>query len=165
MKTESISLRAEMAERVSQLTIHPPNFSTGCMFVHAPCTWTDPIPPFVCKSMRSEVDKWNQLLVPHHFLWLMLGQHGLWQPFVHWRIRRVGSQKAFLISWGSFSPSGELLFVKVKVMFLSYFCMDDVIGLHVGHMLSQEPPDSEALGTVMSKNLHAAPHLCVSWVF
>lgn len=38
----------------------------------------------------------------------------------------------------------------------------DVIGLHVGHMLSQELPDSEALGTAMSKNLQAAPHLCVS---
>lgn len=41
-------------------------------------------------------------------------------PFVRRRSRRIGSQKAFLISWGSFSPSGELLFVKVKVMFLSH---------------------------------------------
>lgn len=69
MKTENMTLKAEMAESLSQLAVRslPKSSLCACVCICHVHGWI-PFPPLVCKSIRSEVDKLNQLLVLHHFL-------------------------------------------------------------------------------------------------
>lgn len=41
MKTENTTLKAEMAESLSQLAVRSPNSITVCLCAHLPCAWLD----------------------------------------------------------------------------------------------------------------------------
>lgn len=139
-----------------------------CLCVYHVYGWIPllPFPPFVCKSTRSEVDKWNQLLVLHHFFWLMLGQHGLWQPFAHWCPCEISFLTAFLISWGSFSSFQKLIGYRVKMMFPSSFWVERCYqtpcwtNAQAGAL---RPWDAGHSSVKESKA--CATSLCVSWMF
>lgn len=173
MKTENISLMAEMAESLSQLAIHPQNVISVCVGLCA-CVCTMcmdgflslPLSPLVCKSTRSEVDKWNQLLVLPHFFWLMLGQHGLWQPFAHWCVCGISSPTAFLISWGSFSSFPELICYRVEMMLPSSFGVEWCYQTRCWTLAQAGALRLCDPGRSYVKECEScSPSLCVSWWF
>lgn len=161
MKTESVSLMAEMAKSLSQLAIHPQYFITICVRLCVPCAWMDSSTSLF--SLGMSVHKvWCEQIKPITGTSpiFLTRARTTWPLTTICTLCEIRSRTIFLILWGSISPLPEL--ICYRWCFHPYFEWNDVIRLCVEHMLRLELSDSGTLGAVTSQDLKAAPLLFVS---